>query len=67
MIKLWDDFDAQKESENECPEIYSDSQLFIILELQFAGTDMAAFRFLNAEQSFYALQQVKIYVVRWYD
>lgn len=60
MIKLWDDFDALKESENEHPEVFPDSQLFIVLELKFAGTDMSQFRFVNAEQSFYALKQVRI-------
>lgn len=60
LIKLWDDFNAQKASENERPEIFSDSQLFVVLELKFAGTDMCDFQFLNAEQSFYALQQVRI-------
>ncbi|ALC39168.1 Haspin [Drosophila busckii] len=58
LIHLWEDFDSAKESENEHPEIFSDSQLFIVLELKYAGTDLSTFTFLNAEQSYYALQQI---------
>ncbi|XP_022233643.2 serine/threonine-protein kinase haspin homolog isoform X2 [Drosophila obscura] len=35
-----------------------DDQLFIVLELKFSGEDMSNFKFVNAEQSYYALQQI---------
>ncbi|KAH8263581.1 hypothetical protein KR044_010856, partial [Drosophila immigrans] len=58
LLKLWEDYDTKKESENDHPEMFVESQLFIVLELNFAGNDMSEFTFLNAEQSYHALQQV---------
>ncbi|KAH8378336.1 hypothetical protein KR093_010748, partial [Drosophila rubida] len=58
LLKLWEDYDDKKESENDHPKMFAESQLFIVLELNFAGNDMSAFTFLNAEQSYHALQQV---------
>ncbi|XP_032595212.1 serine/threonine-protein kinase haspin homolog isoform X2 [Drosophila grimshawi] len=58
LIKLWEDYDDEKESENDHPDMFNDNQLFIVLELKFAGEDMSSFLFLNAEQSYYALQQI---------
>ncbi|KAM8714875.1 hypothetical protein ACLKA7_001997 [Drosophila subpalustris] len=58
LLKLWEEYDEKKESENDHPEMFTDRQLFIVLELNFAGSDMSTFTFLNAEQSYYALQQV---------
>ncbi|XP_023163891.2 putative serine/threonine-protein kinase haspin homolog [Drosophila hydei] len=58
LIGLWEDYDEEKESENDNPTMFTDSQLFIVLELKFAGTDMSKFVFLNAEQAYFALQQV---------
>lgn len=61
LIGLWEDYDEEKESENDNPTMFTDSQLFIVLELKFAGTDMSKFVFLNAEQAYFALQQVRLY------
>lgn len=58
LLKLWEEYDDRKESENDHPEMFADCQLFIVLELNFAGNDMSTFTFLNAEQSYQALRQV---------
>ncbi|XP_030246301.1 putative serine/threonine-protein kinase haspin homolog isoform X2 [Drosophila navojoa] len=60
LIRLWEDYDEKKESENDNPTMYTDNQLFIVLELKFAGTDMSTFGFQNAEQGYFALQQVTL-------
>ncbi|XP_017856902.1 PREDICTED: putative serine/threonine-protein kinase haspin homolog [Drosophila arizonae] len=58
LIRLWEDYDEEKESENDNPTMFTDNQLFIVLELKFAGTDMSSFAFQNAEQGYFALLQV---------
>lgn len=61
LIRLWEDYDKEKESENDNPTMFTDNQLFIVLELKFSGTDMSTFAFQNAEQGYFALQQVRLY------
>ncbi|KRK05671.1 uncharacterized protein Dyak_GE29181 [Drosophila yakuba] len=58
FIKLWEKYDNEKGSENDHPRLFGENQLFVILELKFAGSDMANFQFLNSEQSYYALLQI---------
>ncbi|XP_032576137.1 putative serine/threonine-protein kinase haspin homolog isoform X7 [Drosophila sechellia] len=58
FINLWEKYDNEKGSENDHPELFGDNQLFAVLELKFAGSDMANFEFLNSEQSYYALKQI---------
>ncbi|KAH8391708.1 hypothetical protein KR009_001713, partial [Drosophila setifemur] len=58
LIKLWERYDDEKGSENDHPGIFGDNQLFIVLELEFAGSDMMNYKFTNAEQSYYALLQI---------
>uniref|UniRef100_B5DSC0 non-specific serine/threonine protein kinase n=1 Tax=Drosophila pseudoobscura pseudoobscura TaxID=46245 RepID=B5DSC0_DROPS len=60
LIKLWESYDEEKESENDHPRIFADDQLFIVLELKFSGEDMSSFKFVNAEQSYYVLQQIML-------
>ncbi|XP_050745546.1 serine/threonine-protein kinase haspin homolog isoform X2 [Drosophila biarmipes] len=60
FLKLWERYDDKKGSENDHPGLFRENQLFIVLELHFAGCDMSKFTFLNAEQSYYALQQIII-------
>ncbi|EEB17107.1 conserved hypothetical protein [Pediculus humanus corporis] len=53
LINLWNDFDAQGEgSENDSPEMFTEDQLFIVLELENGGRSLEAFTFNSAEQSF---------------
>ncbi|KAL9916199.1 putative serine/threonine-protein kinase haspin homolog isoform X1 [Glossina fuscipes] len=58
FVKLWEDYDDVKSSENDNPKCFSDTQKYIILELGFSGTDLESFTFRNAEQTYYALQQI---------
>ncbi|TMW53341.1 hypothetical protein DOY81_001545 [Sarcophaga bullata] len=58
LLKLWEDYDLENESENEHPKCFASNQQYIILELAFGGKDLESFQFKNAEQSFSALQQI---------
>lgn len=62
LQKLWEEYDLEKESENDHPKCFTSNQIYIILELGFGGQDLEAYQFKNAEQSFYALQQVRSYM-----
>ncbi|EDW86090.2 uncharacterized protein Dwil_GK23382 [Drosophila willistoni] len=58
LINLWENFDEEKGSENDHPKIFKEQQLFVLLELKFAGEDLSTFRFTNAEQAYYAFLQI---------
>lgn len=58
LTKLWEEYDLEKESENDNPKCFTNNQQYIVLELGYGGQDLEGFHFKNAEQSFYALQQV---------
>ncbi|KAH8298294.1 hypothetical protein KR059_004788, partial [Drosophila kikkawai] len=58
LVKLWEQYDAKNNSENEHPRVFGDKQLFLVLELEFAGNDMSNFTFTNAAQSYFMLQQI---------
>lgn len=58
LLKLWDDYDTRKESENERPDVFDSNQLYIVFELMNGGCDLEAHAFKNAEQSFSVFKQV---------
>ncbi|GLH03848.1 Putative serine/threonine-protein kinase haspin homolog-like Protein [Gryllus bimaculatus] len=58
LLKLWQEYDEQKTSENDSPEILPDDQIFIILELSNVGSALEGFVFNSAEQSWSAFMQV---------
>lgn len=58
LLKLWDEYDQQKGSENTNPNCFQDDQQFIVIELAFAGQDLESFCFVDAKQSYFALLQV---------
>ncbi|XP_018784167.1 PREDICTED: putative serine/threonine-protein kinase haspin homolog [Bactrocera latifrons] len=58
FIKLWEIFDKDKGSENDHPDIFDDTQIYIVLELEFCGRDLESFQFQNAEQTYGALLQI---------
>uniref|UniRef100_A0A1A9WK01 non-specific serine/threonine protein kinase n=1 Tax=Glossina brevipalpis TaxID=37001 RepID=A0A1A9WK01_9MUSC len=58
FVGLWENYDDVKGSENENPSCFNDTQKYIILELGFSGEDIESFTFQNAEQTYYALQQI---------
>lgn len=58
LLKLWDEYDSRKESENERPDMFGNDQLYIVFELMNGGCDLEAHEFKNAEQSFSVFKQV---------
>lgn len=58
LLDMWDLYAEVKGTENDCPDIFDETQLYIVLELANAGTDLEAFVFNNAKQAFSMFQQV---------
>ncbi|XP_015600198.1 uncharacterized protein PF11_0213 [Cephus cinctus] len=51
LVELWKIYDEEKNSDNDCPLMFNDNQLYIVLELGHGGQDLEAFVFQNASQS----------------
>lgn len=62
LLKLWDEYDARKESQNDRPDMFDSSQLYIVFELMNGGCDLEAHEFKNADQSFSVFKQVNLAV-----
>ncbi|XP_031627850.1 serine/threonine-protein kinase Haspin homolog ALK2 isoform X2 [Contarinia nasturtii] len=60
LIDLWNDFDTLRVSENDCPDVFGDDQLYVVFELANCGSDLEAHIFKNSEQSFSAFKQVAL-------
>lgn len=60
LLALWNQYDQYQGSDNDCPDVFGEQQLYIVFELANSGTDLEAFQFKNAEQSFSAFKQVSI-------
>lgn len=58
LIELWENYDEEKTSENDCPSMFEDDQLFIILDLAHGGQDLEAYTFQNASESYSIFLQV---------
>lgn len=58
LIEHWENYDKKNNSENEHPNIFIDSQIFIVLELADAGIDMESVQFRNAIQATSIFKQV---------
>lgn len=58
LIEQWELFAENGRTENDHPEVFGPQQLFVVLELAHAGTDLEAFEFQSADQALSALQQV---------
>lgn len=58
LLELWEDFYEKKTSENDCPDILPEDQIFIILELANVGTALEGFVFNSALQAFSAFKQI---------
>ncbi|XP_054004826.1 uncharacterized protein LOC128890400 isoform X1 [Hylaeus anthracinus] len=52
LVKLWNIYDEEKRSENDCPSMFNDDQLYIVLELGHGGQDLEAFVFPTAEEAY---------------
>ena len=51
LVQLWKTYDEEKNSENDCPSMFDDDQLYIVLELGHGGEDLEAFVFQNASEA----------------
>ncbi|OAD62606.1 Putative serine/threonine-protein kinase haspin like protein [Eufriesea mexicana] len=51
LLELWNIYDEEKHSDNDCPSIFNDDQLYIVLELAHGGQDLEAFVFNTAEEA----------------
>ncbi|XP_054268797.1 uncharacterized protein LOC128990457 [Macrosteles quadrilineatus] len=51
LLKLWHEFDKEKRSENECPDMFGPEQLYLALELAHAGEPVESFSFKNLQQA----------------
>lgn len=58
LLKLWHDYEICVSSENDCPDVFGDDQLYVVFELANCGLDLEANIFKNAEQSFSVFKQV---------
>lgn len=63
LLDLWQIFDHEKGSENDCPDILEDDQIFIVLEFANGGEDLETFAFNNALQALSAFNQVIIWTI----
>ncbi|XP_076665515.1 haspin [Andrena cerasifolii] len=51
LVELWNVYDEEKHSDNDCPSMFNDDQLYIVLELGHGGQDLEAFVFNTAEEA----------------
>ncbi|XP_043290164.1 uncharacterized protein [Venturia canescens] len=51
LIDLWKTFDEEINSENDCPSIFEENQLYIVLELGHGGEDLEAYVFQNSTEA----------------
>lgn len=58
LVQLWKSYDEEKTSENDCPSMFEDNQLFIILDLAHGGQDLESYAFQNASESYSVFVQV---------
>merc|ERR1719466_701918 len=58
LLVLWDNYNQEQESENDRPDNLPVDQLYIALELNYAGKDVEKFTFKHASQALQAWKQV---------
>ena len=51
LVELWNVYDEEKHSDNDCPSMFNADQLYIVLELGHGGQDLEAFVFNTAEKA----------------
>nr|XP_050861834.1 uncharacterized protein LOC127069144 isoform X1 [Vespula vulgaris]XP_050861835.1 uncharacterized protein LOC127069144 isoform X1 [Vespula vulgaris]XP_050861836.1 uncharacterized protein LOC127069144 isoform X1 [Vespula vulgaris]XP_050861837.1 uncharacterized protein LOC127069144 isoform X1 [Vespula vulgaris]XP_050861838.1 uncharacterized protein LOC127069144 isoform X1 [Vespula vulgaris] len=51
MVHLWKKYDEEKTSDNDCPSIFDEKQLYISLELGHGGQDLESFEFHTAVEA----------------
>ncbi|KAK0078944.1 hypothetical protein PV325_001915 [Microctonus aethiopoides] len=60
LIEHWRTFDEEKKSDNDCPSMFDDNQLYIALELAHGGQDLEAFVFQNASEAYISFIQAAL-------
>ncbi|XP_003706658.3 haspin isoform X1 [Megachile rotundata] len=60
LVALWNMYDEEKHSDNDCPSIFNDDQLYIVLELGHGGQDLEAFVFPTAEEAYILFIQTSL-------
>lgn len=63
LVELWNTYDDNKTSDNDCPSMFDENQLYIALELGDGGEDLEAFVFQTAEESCALFLQVRQYYI----
>jgi len=58
LIKHWNIYDEAKKSDNDCPLIFGENQLYIVFELGHGGEDLEAFVFQTAKETYSLFLQV---------
>lgn len=58
LLELWNIYDNEKSSDNDCPSIFDENQLYIALELSHGGEDLEAYVFQTAEETCAVFLQV---------
>ncbi|XP_067214071.1 uncharacterized protein Haspin isoform X2 [Linepithema humile] len=51
LVELWNVYDDDKRSDNDCPSMFGENQLYITLELSHGGEDLEAFVFQTAKEA----------------
>ncbi|XP_072744567.1 uncharacterized protein Haspin [Anoplolepis gracilipes] len=51
LVELWKTYDDNRSSDNDCPSMFDENQLYIALELGDGGDDLEAFVFQTAEEA----------------
>lgn len=58
LINYWQQYDKDKGSDNDNPDILPEDQMFMILEMENGGIDVENFIFNSAHQSLFAFLQI---------
>ncbi|XP_060877718.1 uncharacterized protein LOC132950329 isoform X2 [Metopolophium dirhodum] len=58
LIDFWQQYDNDKGSDNDNPDILPKDQMFMILEMENGGIDVESFVFNSADQSLFAFLQI---------
>ncbi|KAG8240421.1 hypothetical protein J437_LFUL003135, partial [Ladona fulva] len=51
LLELWKEYDDRKGSENDCPSVFSEDQLLLVTELEYAGICLEDFQFTSSTQA----------------
>ncbi|XP_032819130.1 serine/threonine-protein kinase haspin isoform X2 [Petromyzon marinus] len=60
LLEAWNEFHENKLSDNDCPNFFTDSQLFIVFEFEDGGTSLETYQFSSMLQMVAVLYQVLV-------